>query len=263
MIRYIYEYPEQYAQDIISSFYLTPPIDLDKICEKLDIKVNYEYLGEIEAILIVSSSKKNIIINDCKSKYKRRERFTIAHEIGHYVIPWHENLQECDKIVDFKSEDIIEQQANAFASELLVPKDILLNDISDKKVTLSLIKELAEKYSVSLIVMARRILEYTDNEAIALIYYENGNKYIQMKSKSFNKEIKDGPITKSSAHKLLTCYNTSAEIKDIVEGKIWINGVDINFKVIEESMFQSSLNRVFTLLRVADEEDILDLEWDF
>ncbi|MDV5113951.1 hypothetical protein R2Q93_02020 [Clostridium perfringens] len=58
MIKYIHEYPEQYAQDIISSFYLTPPIDLDKICEKLDIKVNYEYLGEIEAILIVSSSKK-------------------------------------------------------------------------------------------------------------------------------------------------------------------------------------------------------------
>lgn len=263
MSKNIYSYPEQYAQDIISSFNLTPPIDLNKICESLDIKVNYEPLGSIEALLIVSAGKKNIIIDNCRSIYKQRERFTIAHEIGHYMMPWHENLQQCDKIIDFKSEDTIECEANDFASELLVPKSNLLQDIKEKKVTLSLIKQLAEKYDVSLVVMARRILQYTDNEAVALIYYKNGNKYIQMKSQTFNRVIRDGRITKSSAHKLLTCYNTSAEIKDAMDSKVWFQDEEESYKVIEESMFQSNLNRVFTLLRIADYEDILDLEWDF
>lgn len=263
MNQYIYNSPEQYAQEIISSFNLTPPIDLNKICEILDIKVNYESLSSVEALLIVSPGKRNIIIDNCKNIYKPRERFTIAHEIGHYMMPWHENLQQCDKIADFKSEDTTEREANDFASELLVPKSNLLEDINGKKVTLSLIKQLAEKYAVSLVVMARRILEYTDNKAIALIYYKNGNKYIQMKSKNFNKKLKDGCITKSSAHKLLTSYNTSAEVKDVVDGRIWFQDEEESYKIVEESMFQSTLNRVFTLLRIADEEDILDLEWEF
>lgn len=259
----MYKYPEQYAQDIISSFNLTPPIDLNKICEVLDIKVNYENLVVMEALLIVAPGKRNIIIDNSRNMYIRRERFTIAHEIGHYIIPWHENLQQCDKIVDFKSEDTVECEANDFASELLVPKTYLLEDIRDKKVTLSLIKDLAEKYNVSLVVMARRILAYSDSESVALIYYPNGNKYIQMKSSSFSKEIKDGRITKSSAHKLLTSYNTSAEVKDVIESSIWFENDGESYSIVEESMFQSNLGRVFTLLRVADEDDILDLEWDF
>lgn len=259
----MYNYPEQYAQDIISSFNLTPPIDLSKICKKLDINVNYEILGSMEALLIVSPGKRNIIIDNSRNIYRLRERFTIAHEIGHYIIPWHENLQQCDKIVDFKSEDTVECEANDFASELLVPKCNLLEDIKDKKVTLSLIKDLAEKYDVSLVVMARRVLEYSECEAIALIYYVNGNKYIQMKSKGFNKEVREGRITKSSAHKLLTSYNTSAEVKDVIDSSIWFQNEDPSCKIVEESMFQSNLSRVFTLLRVADVEDILDLEWEF
>lgn len=62
---------------------------------------------------------------------------------------------------------------------------------------------------------------------------------------------------------MLTSYNTSAEIKDVVDSKIWFKDEDKSYKVIEESMFQSKLNRVFTLLRIADYEDILDLEWEF
>ncbi|HBJ1649206.1 ImmA/IrrE family metallo-endopeptidase [Clostridium botulinum] len=262
MSNYLYNYPEQYAQDIVSSFDLTPPIDLTKICEKLDIRINYEPLYSIEALLIISSGKKNIIIDNSRSLYPQRERFTIAHEIGHYIIPWHENLQQCDKIVNFESNDEVEKQANDFASELLVPKSNLLEDIKDKKVTLSLIKSLAKQYDVSLVVMARRVLEYTDTEAVVLIYYSNGKKYIQMKSKTFKEELKDGRITKSSAHKLLTSYNTSAEIKDVLESSIWFKEKGETYKIVEESMFQNNLGRVFTLLRKADNNDTLDLLWD-
>lgn len=36
-----------------------------------------------------------------------------------------------------------------------------------------------------------------------------------------------------------------------------------NYKVVEESIYQSKLRRVFTLIRKLDFEDELDLNWDF
>ena len=84
-----------------------------------------------------------------------------------------------------------------------------------------------------------------------------------MKSKTFREDIKDGRITKSSAHKLLTSYNTSAEIKDVLDSNVWFQNNEEPYRIVEESMFQSKLGRVFTLLRRADDEDVLDLEWEF
>lgn len=263
MSKSIYKCPEQYAQDIIESFNLTPPIDLDKILERLDIKINYETLISMEALLIISQGKKNIILDNYRARNEKREKFTIAHEIGHYLIPWHDNLQQCDNTVNFDSDDKIEQEANDFASELLVPEEYLLQDLEDKKLTLDLIKNLSEKYNVSLVVMARRILKYSEVEAIALIYYPNGNKYVQMISRAFKGELKEGIIKDSSANKLIELYKTSVEIKEILNYDVWFKENINNYKIVEESMYQSRLGRVFTLIRKADFEDELDLNWDF
>lgn len=258
----IYSCPEHYAQDIIKSFKLTPPIDLDKILGCLDIKVNYESLGNIEALLIVSKGKKNIILNEVENRNINRDRFTIAHEIGHYILPLHKNLQ-FDDAIDFNCDDKVECEANDFASELLIPEEHLLKDIKNEKLTINLIKRLAEKYNVSLVVMVRRILKYSDTEAIALIYYSSGKKYIQMKSPSFRGELKEGRIKNSSAHKLINNYRSSAETKEILDYDVWFKDSDEEYNVIEESIYQSRLGRVFTLLRRADLEDELSLTWDF
>lgn len=72
---YLYESsPELYAQDILSSLNLTLPIDVFKVCEFYDLKVNYEDISSAEALLIVSQGKKNIIINDKKILYLPRKK---------------------------------------------------------------------------------------------------------------------------------------------------------------------------------------------
>ena len=56
-----------------------------------------------------------------------RKRFTLAHELGHIVIPWHVGtiISHIDRIVRFKDDayTAIEAEANRFASELLMPAD--------------------------------------------------------------------------------------------------------------------------------------------
>ncbi len=58
-MKYLYEgNPEKYAQDIISSLELIPPIDIEKVCDSYDIKIYYENINSAEAFLIVANGKK-------------------------------------------------------------------------------------------------------------------------------------------------------------------------------------------------------------
>jgi len=83
-----------------------------------------------------------------QNKPKSRILFTLAHELGHIIIPWH-----IGTIIDNVSHDIgendtqyakYEREADAFASELLLPEDWLLEQIID----INDIKKLEERISI-------------------------------------------------------------------------------------------------------------------
>ncbi|MDS0526069.1 ImmA/IrrE family metallo-endopeptidase [Clostridium sp. SHJSY1] len=262
-MRYLYENnPEIYAQDILSALNLTPPIDIFKVCESYDIKVNYENINSAEALLIVSQGKKNIIINDKKILYVPRQRFSIAHEVGHFFIPWHSNMCTCSNIGDFNSDNIEENQADIFASELLIPTNILHDKIQDKVITLDLIKELAQDFNVSLGAMTRKIIANTEDRVMALIYYGNGRKIVQAKSGSFELNLKSGIIKGSAAKELLHNRYSNENVKRILSCDIWFKENSDDFEIVEESLYQPKFSRVFTLLRVARHTDYIDAYFD-
>lgn len=76
----------------------------------------------------------SIVINTNISK--KRQIFTLAHEIGHYYLHRHINTEFPDtvkSIFNFKEKatsSIYEQQANLFASELLIPEPVLKSLLS-------------------------------------------------------------------------------------------------------------------------------------
>ena len=95
-----------------------------------------------------------------KNDSEHRIRFTIAHEIGHFILHTNNKIfVDSSRIyfrnqVSSKATDIKEIQANKFASELLVPKKFLLRDLealTSKGInSLKLIiKILSNKYNVS------------------------------------------------------------------------------------------------------------------
>ena len=116
----------------------TTPIHLKEIFKltNQDIKVEGVDLGSQDGFSINDS-----IIKYNSSKPVVRQRFTVAHELGHILMGHNSG----SKIIDFESKDVNEQLANVFASELLVPPSIL------KKENLSVecLSTLAEKYWVS------------------------------------------------------------------------------------------------------------------
>lgn len=255
--------PEIYAEEIIEALNLQTPIDIDKICKYYDININNEPLENVDAILIISKGKKNILINESKFIYCERKRFTIAHEIGHLFIPWHDNICGCNGIGKFNSEDSIENEADLFASSLLIPKNDIKRDIEDKCITLSLIEELAKKYQVSLGAMTRRILTYTKDNVVALFYFKNGKKIIQAASTSFNSSLKSGRIRESSADKMISGKMYGGKVSQEHIQSTWFNDCDDSSKIIEESLYQSNFERVFTLIRKHTSKDDNDSILDF
>ena len=106
-----------------------------------------------------------------------RRRFTIAHELGHFIL--HRASQPsflCDKESIYSGIDNlkqIEREADDFASNLLMPGDMLRDRIAGKRIDFHLIGDLAKEFGVSLESMSIRIVKYTEQRAM-LVYWDHG-----------------------------------------------------------------------------------------
>lgn len=104
-----------------------------------------------------------------------RVNFTLAHELGHYLIhriayPEGFNCGE-DDFVRWDSEyGQLEQQANSFAATLLMPFDDFRLQIPEKTtINLDMLSGCAERYQVSLMAAVLRWLDYTAKRAMLVV----------------------------------------------------------------------------------------------
>lgn len=98
-------------------------VDIEKIVAELKISVIQHDLPDDESgMLIINKERKAIIVVN-KHHSKVRKRFTIAHELGHYLMHCDQGQQVFHRSI--KSSQGTEPQeidANAFAAALLMPK---------------------------------------------------------------------------------------------------------------------------------------------
>jgi Zn-dependent peptidase ImmA (M78 family) len=161
---------ETHVESILSQFKITKlPVPVEKIALKLDLAVTPADLGPgISGALFVNNGKASIGVNEKESKVRRR--FTIAHELGHYLL--HKNSQTLfvEKKVFFRDEESSsgeerkEREANAFAAALLMPYSILKSEIDVAKQSIilesdeDLVSYLSKKFDVSEIAMTYRLM---------------------------------------------------------------------------------------------------------
>ncbi|WP_313955816.1 ImmA/IrrE family metallo-endopeptidase [Bacillus pumilus] len=95
-----------------------------EICQQLNICILPQPLGSVNGFLQFYQEE-NIFLIHINEEIKRQE-FTIAHELGHYFL--HKALNTF-KIANCSTslEDKLEQQADIFASELLLTDDMITN----------------------------------------------------------------------------------------------------------------------------------------
>ena len=139
-------------------------INLKKIAKTWGVKIHYELLdNETSGVLIVDNAKPLVVINSGDSK--TRQKFTLAHELGHYHLHKPVGVHVDKGYVMSRNTnstlgvDIQEIEANQFAAELLMPESLLKKDTKGFTDVLkdNDIEKLAKKYSVSVQAMTIRL----------------------------------------------------------------------------------------------------------
>ncbi len=103
-------------------------LDLSK---ELGVEIKYApFLETVNGVSGVIKYTGNPVIYIKKSLGKERQRFTLAHEIGHYVLHKKEGVDLRVDNLDYSSNDSIQEtEANYFAGVLLLPKKLLFRAI--------------------------------------------------------------------------------------------------------------------------------------
>lgn len=118
---------ERLARRISHKFSLKPRVDVELLAKRMATVCEKEFPLEIDGICLdlkKSGTKPEIWIN--RRLGHHRKRFTLAHEIGHVIIPWHVGaIVDAIELNDDEAVDSywkFEKEANRFAAELLMPR---------------------------------------------------------------------------------------------------------------------------------------------
>lgn len=145
----------QYARK--GGYYSGEILDLDSAVSMFDdIKVEYVPMDQTQSGELFCENGIWVIRINQKHN-KKRQRFTLAHELGHYILHKEKNAGFKDAVF-FRNEilDSMEYSANEFASNLLMPESSVKKYIDIEGIRN--IGQLAEVFGVSAAAMKYRIL---------------------------------------------------------------------------------------------------------
>lgn len=150
---------------------LKAPVDLEKVLNAVGISVEVADLGEdVSGLLAINNGKGFIAYSMGQSG--QRQRFTIAHELGHYLLHKSDGedtvFLDKDFIVKYRSNKAYtenemrqEQEANAFAASLLMPKELIFKELGKNDIQKlpenEVIEKLAQTFDVSVPAMTFRL----------------------------------------------------------------------------------------------------------
>ena len=123
-----YEIAKEKAFQVLKDNFINePPVIAEEVAHRYGLDVKYcVFKPEYNDVAGFIDSKGVIIVNSQEAAQRRN--FTIAHELGHYLLGHLKNPEYgvlYRRPISQMSSKPIEQEANCFAANLLVPEEIL------------------------------------------------------------------------------------------------------------------------------------------
>lgn len=158
---------------------------IEDICRQLDIEsIEERSLTSFEAMLLMDENKAWGAIVLAEGRMRERQRFSIAHELGHFLIPTHKGHSgdgfSCSladlRVGDTREHDRrqrIEAEANRFAAHLLMPPTRIRSALTLRQPDLREIVRLAGEFGVSREAMARGYID-AHRETLAVVILHHG-----------------------------------------------------------------------------------------
>ncbi len=163
------------------------PLDfsIEALCAQLDIVgIQLTDTSAYEAALIMDANKAAGSILLARNSSPKRRRFSIGHELGHFLIPTHMPREgqgfSCShadlRLADTRERDRhkrIEAEANRFAAHLLMPPARIRAGLKLHQPDLADVVKLAREFNVSKEAMARSYAE-AHRATLAVVIVQNG-----------------------------------------------------------------------------------------
>lgn len=232
-------------------------IDLDLIAFELNASVKRERLSGCDGQIIGTQDRAIIAINSDSTP--RRQRFSLGHEIGHWINDRGKNLtyrctdtdmrQYTTAPNDFRQQK--EVRANRFSAELLMPAYLLKRYLPDREIIRETVDDLSQLFNVSRTSASIRLVETSDRPCM-LVCWDNSGK----RKWFFRNHIL--PQSLWPHRVILKPRETFGETSALpVDADRWIEGDAAEHYTIVESQYTNGYDRL-SLLWWKDESPLQD-----
>jgi Zn-dependent peptidase ImmA (M78 family) len=159
------DWPALVSAEFLKRFGVDCGKRLNEVASGLGLEVRYREAESYEgALLRVPGSRLGYIVLNSKIKEESRRRFTLAHEIGHHVLPGQQELSMpclAGRIENWqRALDPAERAANRFAAEILMPRQAI-REWLEAEPSLDAVQSIAAACETSLTSSAVRLMTLT------------------------------------------------------------------------------------------------------
>ncbi|MCB9833576.1 MAG: ImmA/IrrE family metallo-endopeptidase [Planctomycetes bacterium] len=200
------------------------PTDLDALLARESVVVEFFTTSRrFEGCTKLVANRPAIFVNDrSRGRSDGRVRFTFAHEIGHFFL--HRKLlrqgrEFADKSIDESGErgDALEREANAFASEVLLPTKLIRQFLSRSIISLESIKKLSTTAQTSLQATSIRVAR--ESSSRFCVFFERDGQILWSAPSDDWRHAKL-PWSKWHGQELPAASNLRKEGGDVVEREV-------------------------------------------
>jgi len=237
------------AEEIIRGLQIRNPSEILilEIAMERGAFVNEKHLEGYEASL-TRKGRLGIISVNKSIPEEGRKRFAIAHELGHFELHAASQIIFCaeDDMFVWNENKEQEIEANEFAANLLMPRDIFMRYLKPEQPNMDSIIELADKFRTTLTATALRYVQLSPEPCAVAISKDGVIKWYS-KSPGFDFHIKVGENLGKS-----TVEAASNPAK--VPASAWLAGdIDEHALIYEQSLTLRGYGVMISLLWLCDQ----------
>jgi len=253
-----YPKPEDFARALLSRLGVKQPANLADITRRIGLTIREVNSKAFDGALLRAPDRPlGIIAVKARADMRefRRQRFTIAHEIGHYVLPGHGTTSPVcreDQIEAWgqgatKQEDA----ANRFASELLLPSEQVAPVVKEGSASIQTARLLSNDFQTSLTAAALKCVEVSE-ESCALVVSFDGVVQRYRPSRSWRYLIPTGcKLSPGTLAKYLPEDSDEGQKSGVVSALAWAMGnkyMEMGANLMEDSILLPRYNIVLSIL---------------
>lgn len=242
------------ARQVATALGLSHPLQgsIDAIAFERGALVVDRPINGARARLVKASGQALIVVSDKLQGAARR--FAIAHEIGHHELHAAQGSLDVCTGEDFRKRDTSKEgEANAFAAELLMPRDLVRSLCDVARPTLAVGRRIAADFQVSLLAATIRFVELCD-EKCAVVVCARGRVEWAFGSAALARPPRNGdPVQPQTlAYDPFHGRPLRSEPED-VPADAWLDGMSGD--VVEHTM-AGPAGSTISLLWVKDDDDV-------